>query len=61
MKRFLFLCLILSVGCVAMAQPKERRQVIFVDHSDDSTKFYIDELEYATIDSTTTRTWCSGR
>ena len=56
MRRFLFLCLILSVGCVAMAQPKERRQVIFVDHSDDSTKFYVDELDYATIDSTTTTT-----
>lgn len=37
-----------------MAQTNERRQVVFVGNSEDSTMFYVDELEYATIDSTTT-------
>lgn len=63
MRKSLFRRLVLGVGCLvlgvsnnAMAQDIERRQIVFVDQNEDSTKFYIDELEYAKIDSTTTTT-----
>lgn len=56
MRRFLFSCLFIGISCLAMSQTVERRQVVFVDNSNDSTVFYTDGLEYAMIDSTTTVT-----
>lgn len=49
-------CLLMAFATQATAQSVERRQVVFVDQNEDSTKFYIDELEYAVIDSTVTTT-----
>lgn len=56
MRHFLLSCLFIGISCLATGQNVERRQFVFVGNNGDSTFYFTDDLEYATINSSKTGT-----